>query len=147
MKLYIFLICCETWLEVWKFSIKTCWSSHCRLCELQDIGVDMETDIGEVLLPTESWDVTAYLPEDREQRNHNVTLILQCYFLFSLFKEKKSVVLLFAYLYVFIYNTFARTSKQCHIISVLSIFIRLHPNSKCTRLLLLYSGALNVEVC
>lgn len=40
----------------------------------------METDIGEVLLPTESWDVTAYLPEGREQRNHNVTLILQCYF-------------------------------------------------------------------
>lgn len=50
----------------------------------------METDIGEVLLPTESWDVTAYLPEDREQRNHNVTLILQYSMLFSLLTKNLS---------------------------------------------------------
>lgn len=34
-----------------------CWP----LADLQHIGVDMEADVGEVLLRTESWDVTAYL--------------------------------------------------------------------------------------
>lgn len=31
------------------------------LADLQNIGVDLEADVGEVLLRTDSWDVTAYL--------------------------------------------------------------------------------------
>lgn len=127
MKLYILLICCETWLGIWKFSIKTCWSSHCRLCELQDIGVDMETDIGEVLLPTESWDVTAYLPEGREQRNHNVTLILQCYFHYL---KKKNLSCFYLLNYTYLYITLLpehqnnATSLQFFLFSYICIWIQ-----------------------
>lgn len=41
-------------------------SSQCSLADLQHVGVDVETDVGEVLLATESQDVTAdLLEEDR----------------------------------------------------------------------------------
>ena len=39
-----------------------CGSSlRCLLADFQHVGVDMEADVGEVLLLRESWDVTARL--------------------------------------------------------------------------------------
>lgn len=50
---------------------------RCSLADLQHVGVDMETDIGTVVLATESRDVTAYLKVKTESRNPHVALILR----------------------------------------------------------------------
>lgn len=59
-------------------------SSQCSLADLQKVGVDVETDVGEVLLATESWDVTDYLLDENKQTNKQGegTLILPVSMLF-----------------------------------------------------------------